>query len=99
MERYQEFLQHANDAIFRFEHRPPVPIALSEDAIVERMMKSSVLADANSAFVRIYGGTDLRQLLSRPLEGFGGREATLQLVRSFVRSGFRIDDAEWQFRQ
>jgi PAS domain S-box-containing protein len=98
MERYQDFLQHANDAIFRFEQRPPVPVALSEDAIVERMMMSSVLADANIAFVRIYGGTDLRAFLSRPLEDFGGREANLQLVRTFVRSGFRIDDAEWQER-
>jgi PAS domain S-box-containing protein len=96
MERYREFVQHANDAIFRFEHRPPVPVALSEDTLVERILKSSVLADANSTFVRIYGGTELRELLSRPLEGFGGREANLQLVRAFVRSGFRIDDAEWQ---
>ena len=59
MERYRDFLQSAHDAIFRFEHRPPVPVALSEDAIVERMMKASVLADANAAFVRMYGATEL----------------------------------------
>jgi len=96
MERYREFVQHASDAIFRFEHRPPVPVALAEDAIVERMMRSSVLADANAAFVRIYGAADLHELLARPLESFGGRAANLHLVRTFVRSGFRIDDAEWQ---
>jgi len=96
MERYRDFLQSAHDAIFRFEHRPPVPVALSEDAIVERMMKASVLADANAAFVRMYGGTELRELLARPLESFGGREATQKLVRRFVRAGFRLDDIEWQ---
>jgi PAS domain S-box-containing protein len=98
MERYQDFLQHASDAIFRFEHRPPVPVALSEDAIVERMMSASVLAEANAAFVRMYGGADLRELLARPLESFGGRDANLGLVRRFVRSGFRLDDVEWQER-
>jgi len=98
MERYQDFLQHASDAIFRFEHRPPVPVALSEDAIVERMMTASVLADANAAFVRMYGGADLRELLARPLESFGGHETTLGLVRRFVRGGFRLDDVEWQER-
>jgi PAS domain S-box-containing protein len=96
MERYGDFLQHANDAIFRFEHRPPVPVALAEDAIVERMVQASVLADANAAFVRMYGGGELREVLGRPLESFGGREATLRLVRRFVRAGFRLDDIEWQ---
>jgi len=96
MEGYREFVHGARDAIFRFEHRPPVPAALSEDALVDRILSSSVLADANPAFVRTYGGADLRELLGRPLEGFGGREAVQRLVRAFVRAGFRLDDIEWQ---
>lgn len=96
MEGFREFVHGARDAIFRFEHRPPVPMALSEDALVDRILSSSVLADANPAFVRLYGGADLREFLARPLEGFGGGEANRQLVRAFVRAGFRLDDLEWQ---
>ena len=93
---YREFMTHSSEGIFRLECRPPLPIDLPEDELVERLLASAVLTESNPAHARIYGRADPREMIGLPIEALGGREVNLDLVRRFVRSSFRVDDTEWR---
>ena len=94
-ERYRALVEHAAEAVFYFEHDPPVPTALPEDEQVERILASARLAEANRAHARLYGYAPEGPWRGRPLESFGGREANVRIAREFVRSGYRLVDHEW----
>jgi PAS domain S-box-containing protein len=94
-QRLDEFLRATGEGIFRFVHRPPVPVGLPPAEQVERILAVARLEYANSAYARIYGATDPAELAGKRLERFGGRESNRGLVERYVRSGYRLENVLW----
>jgi PAS domain S-box-containing protein len=94
-QRYRDFVERSGEGIFRFEHRPPVPVDLPEHELVREILRSAVLVEANPAFRRIYGlgGKDFAAL---GIEEMGSREVNVDLVGRFVREAFKVDELEWR---
>ena len=97
-ERYQTFIEQSTEGIWRFELQDPVAVDLSEDAQIERFYRHAYLAECNYAMARMYG-------FSRPEEIVGARLGDLlprsvpenvEYLRAFIRSGYRLTDAESQ---
>lgn len=95
-ERYRMFIAQTNEAIWRFEINEPIPVTLSEPELIERMFAGGYLAECNDAMAKMYGfghaadivGTPLAQLMDPAADG------NHRYLQSFIRNGFRLDDAE-----
>ena len=94
-ERYRNFIAHSSEAIFRFEHRDPVPTDLPVELLCERIVTSAVLAESNLAHAHLYGYADEQQTVGLPLETFGGLDSNRKMVGALVRNGLRLDNFEW----
>ena len=97
-ERYQRFIEQSTEGIWRFELEEPVAADLSEDEQIERFYRHFYLAECNYAMALMYG-------FSRPEELAGARLGDLlprsvpenvEYLRAFIRSGYRLTDAESQ---
>ncbi|WP_207956732.1 PAS domain S-box protein [Rubrobacter tropicus] len=95
-ERYRGFVEHSTEGIWRFELEEPVPTDLPVEEQIERFYSHGYLAECNDAMAAMYGfsraeeilGARLGDLLPRPVP------ENLQYLEAFVRSGYRIADAE-----
>ena len=95
-ERYRAFITNSTEAIWRFEYDPPVPIDQPLDDLVEQIFHCARLAECNDALARMYGYQHAAELVGVRLDEIMPRsaEATMEHVRSLVRSGFRLENAE-----
>jgi len=95
-ERYRAFIANSSEGIWRFELEEPVPTSLPEDEQIERFYRHAYLAECNDAAARMYGfqraeeirGARLGDLLLRDDPG------NIEYLRAFIRSGYRLTDAE-----
>lgn len=95
-ERYRTFITQSTEGIRRYDLDVPIPVNLPEEEQVQRMLAHMFIAECNDAFAHMYGLESAAQLV-------GKRLADLQLendpsnlagLRNFVRSGYRVLDAE-----
>jgi PAS domain S-box-containing protein len=95
-ERYRAFIEQTAEAVWRAELEQPVPVTLPVDEQVRRFLATGYLAECNDAMARMYGfesaseitGARLNQLLD-PAD-----PKNLDYLAAFVRSGYRLLDAE-----
>jgi PAS domain S-box-containing protein len=94
-ERYREFIKLSAEGICRFEADEPIDTSRPEAEQIESIGQCR-LAECSQAFARMYGldepeqfvGARLQEILNRANPG------DIELVRSFVRSGYRVLDSE-----
>ena len=95
-DRYQALIQQTAEGIWRIELPVPIPVDLPSDEQIDRFYALGELAECNDAMAHMYG-------LSRAAELIGARLAdllprtdprNLQFLEAFVRSGYRLMDAE-----
>jgi signal transduction histidine kinase len=92
-ERYRTFIEYANEGIWRFEVRQPIPIDLPIETQIQLIFEHSYLAECNKAFARMYGiehpdaflGIDLPKILI-PTE-----PRNLDMLRSFIHNHYRVE--------
>ena len=95
-ERYRAFIEQTAEAVWRAELEQPVPVTLPVDEQVQRFLATGYLAECNDAMARMYGfesaseitGARMNQLLD-PAD-----PKNLDYLAAFVRSGYRLLDAE-----
>lgn len=95
-DRYRAFVEQSSEGIWRYESDMPISVILPEEAQVELLFKNTRLAECNDAMAHMYGynssadliGTRMMDLL--PVED----PQNTEFLRQFVRSGYRIKDAE-----
>jgi PAS domain S-box-containing protein len=95
-ERYRSFVANSSEAIWRFELDSSIDTSLPEDVQVQLAFDRGYLAESNDAMARMYGfehaadiaGTRLPDMLDPAVE------SNRDFLRQFVRSGYRIVDAE-----
>lgn len=95
-ERYRAFVQNSAEGIWRCETDEPVDTGLAEDAQIEAFYRSGYFAESNNAFARMYGFDSSAALTGARLVTLFGVDdpAHLAYLRAFIRSGYRLTDAE-----
>jgi hypothetical protein len=91
-------LEVTTEATWRFHHQKPLDITLPEDEQVEHLYLYSVLAECNDAFARMYGFRAAGDVIGTRLVVFcpPSNPENVAYLRSFIRSGYRLEDAESQ---
>jgi PAS domain-containing protein len=86
------------EATWRFHHDQPLDITLPEDEQIEHLYLYSVLAECNDAFARMYGFRTAADVVGTQLVVFlsPSNPANVEYLRSFIRSGYRLEDANSQ---
>jgi two-component system, cell cycle sensor histidine kinase and response regulator CckA len=95
-ERYRAFIEQTAEGVWRFEVEEPVPIHLPEDEQIDRFYAHAYLAECNDAVAHMYGYTKASELIGTRLGDMLPRSdpKNLEYLRAFVRSGYRLTDAE-----
>ncbi len=90
------FLEVTTEATWRFHHEQPLDITLPEDEQVEHLYLYSFLAECNDAFARMYGFRTAADVVGTRLVVFlpPSNPENIAYLRSFIRSGYRLEDAE-----
>jgi hypothetical protein len=92
------FIEVTTEATWRFHHEKPLDITLPEDEQVEHLYLYSALAECNDAFARMYGFRAAVDVIGTRLVVFcpPSNPENVAYLRSFIRSGYRLEDAESQ---
>ncbi len=92
------FLELTTEATWRFHHEKPLDITLPEDEQIEHLYLYSSLAECNDAFARMYGFRAALDVIGTRLVVFcpPSNPGNVAYLRSFIRSGYRLEDAESQ---
>ncbi|MDT5159311.1 MAG: hypothetical protein QOH51_3668 [Acidobacteriota bacterium] len=95
-ERYRAFIANSSEGIWRFELEAPVSTDLSEDEQIELCYRHGYLAECNDAMARMYGFERAEEIAGARLGDFLIRTdpGNVKYLRSFIRSGYRLTDAE-----
>ena len=95
-ERYRGFVEQSTEGIWRFELEEPVPADLPAEEQIERFYRHGYLAECNDAMAAMYGYSRAEELVGARLGDFlpGTVPGNVEYLESFVRSGYRITDAE-----
>jgi diguanylate cyclase (GGDEF)-like protein/PAS domain S-box-containing protein len=97
-ERYRSFIEQSNEGIWRFELEEPVLTNLGPDEQIERFYRQGYLAECNDVMARMYGYTRAEEIAGARLEDLlpCSIPENVQYLKDFVRSGYRLTDAESQ---
>jgi PAS domain-containing protein len=97
-ERYRAFIENSSEAIWRFEMELPIPIDRSEEEQIEHFYRYCYLAECNDAMARMYGFERAEEVIGKRLGEFLSRDnaANIEYLKAFIRSGYRLTDAESQ---
>jgi len=95
-ERYRSFIEQTAEGICRMELDQPLEPGLSEDAQIDYFYAHAWLAECNDAMARMYGYQQAAELVGARLEDLLPRSDphNVEYLRAFVRSGYRLTDAE-----
>ncbi len=95
-QRYRSFIAQASEGVWRFEGGEPIPVDLPEDRQIEIMLNHAHLAECNDALAHMYGYESAEQLKGQPLTQFFDTTdpRTYEYLRAFIRSGYRLTNAE-----
>jgi PAS domain S-box-containing protein len=90
------FVEVTTEATWCFHHEQPLDITMTEDDQVEHLYLYSVLAECNDAFARMYGFRSAAEVIGTRLVVFlpPSNPENIAYLRSFIRSGYRLEDAE-----
>ncbi|MEC4814008.1 MAG: ATP-binding protein [Scytonema sp. PMC 1069.18] len=95
-ERYRAFIEQSSEAIWCFETEIPLPINVSVEEQIQHFYHYCYLAECNQVMAQMYG-------VSSPSDLMGAKVAdllvksdprNLEYLRAFIRSGYRLVDAE-----
>ncbi|HVT12993.1 MAG TPA: HD domain-containing phosphohydrolase [Fimbriimonadaceae bacterium] len=96
--RYRAFIVNSSEAIWRTKCDPPIPIDVGEDEHIELAYRNAYIAECNDAFAAMHGRRKGYELQGKALREFVPRSPEHdETIRSFVRSGFRVIEAESSF--
>jgi PAS domain S-box-containing protein len=95
-ERYRAFIEQTSEGVWRCELREPIDVRLPPEAQIDRIYAHAYLAECNDAMARMYGLDSADQIVGVPLAQLLPRDdpANLDYLGAFIRSGYRLTDAE-----
>ena len=95
-ERYRFIVENTSDGIWRVELTEPMPITLPEEEQIDWYYEHAVLRQCNLGLARMYGYDSIENVVGLPMRILMPPEnpVNLDLSRQFIRSGYRLVDAE-----
>src|SRR5688500_12442820 len=95
-ERYRAFIEQTAEGVWRCELREPIDVRLPVDEQIDRMYAHGWLAECNNAMARMYGVESAEQIVGATIAALLPREdpANVEYLAAFIRSGYRLTDAE-----
>jgi len=95
-ERYRVFLAQSSEGIWRCELEQPLAIKSSEEEQIEHFYQYCYVAECNEVLAHMFGYSSVPEMLEARISDFlpPSIPANVQFLRSFVRSGYRLIDAE-----
>jgi PAS domain S-box-containing protein len=93
-EDYRMFVSQSSEGIFREELAVPIPIDLPEDEIISRIRRDAYITECNNALAKMYGFNSAKEMTGKHLGEMliPDDEDNMEMMREYVRSGFRILD-------
>ncbi len=94
--RYRAFVANSSEGIFRIELEKPVSISLPDEEIIGRIYASAYLAECSEEMTRIYGFDRVADIVGSRISEFLPRSdpQSIEYLRGFIRSGYRLVEAE-----
>lgn len=91
--RYRLFVQLANEGIWRFEARNPIPTDLPVEEQIERIWQEGYLAECNQAFARMYGLESPEAIVGALLVKLfpPDNPENREMIRAFVMNNYRVE--------
>ena len=95
-QEYRNFIAQSSEGIFRQDLDAPIPVNLSEEELVHRILYDSYLAECNDAIAKMYGLESAAAFIGKRLiETLDPNDPrNLELTREYIRSGFRVLERE-----
>ncbi len=95
-ERYRAFIEQTAEGVWRFELDVPVRVDRPVEEQIEHFYAHAYLAECNDVVARMYGYASAAELVGSRLSEMMPRSdpQNLEYLRAFVRSGYRLTDAE-----
>lgn len=95
-ERYRNFLTQSSEGIWRMEMDSPMSVTTPVEEQVERLFRSSHIAECNGAMAQMYGYETAAELVGKNLDELLDPTDADNWVymRKFVESGYRLLDDE-----
>lgn len=95
-DKYQSFLALTSEGIWHAMATPPIPVALSVEEQVRRILTDGVMVECNDALARMYGLTEARQLIGTRVGQIlvEGDPQNQDFLSAFVRGGYRLEGFE-----
>ena len=94
--RYRFIVENTSDGIWHIELTEPMPISLPENEQLDWYYEHAVIRQCNLGLARMYGYNSVEEVLGMPMREVMPREnpVNLELSLQFIRSGYRLVDAE-----
>ncbi|HEY9526674.1 MAG TPA: PAS domain S-box protein [Anaerolineales bacterium] len=95
-ERYRFIVENTSDGIWRVELTEPMSITLPEEEQIDWYYGHAVMRQCNLGLARMYGYDSIEDVVGLPMRILMPPEnpVNLELSRQFIRSGYRLVDAE-----
>lgn len=92
-ERYRTFIQYANEGIWRFDLREPIPTHLPVEQQIELIFQHAYLAECNDVFARMYGVESAQIMVNATLPELliPTDPQNREMLRTFVRNAYRVE--------
>jgi PAS domain S-box-containing protein len=93
-QRFAAYAENATEAIWRIDFDPPIPLDAPEAEQVQAIFDCGVYTEANDATARIYGLSEGREVLGRPLRDFMVQSDpnNIKRMKDLVRHKFRLNN-------
>ncbi|MEW6365214.1 MAG: PAS domain S-box protein [Acidobacteriota bacterium] len=95
-ERYRSFISQSSEGIWLYESDEPLSVNLPEDEQIRVIYEHGRLVECNDAMARMYGFSRAEEIagLSIAETLVPTDPANIEYLRKFIRSGYRLTDAE-----
>lgn len=97
-ERYRVFLAQSSEGIWRCELEHPIAINSSQNEQLACLYKYCYLAECNDLLAQMFGCNCAQDIIGTKISNFAQSELSVQqLLSDFIKSGYRLDNAETCF--
>ncbi len=95
-EKYEAFLEHSAEGIWRLDCSEPISINLPEDEQIELFYARGLMGDCNIAMAKMYEFADPREIIGARLGDLliKSEAQNIDMLRAFIRAGYRLTDYE-----
>ena len=95
-ERYRFIVENTSDGIWWIQLTKPMPISLPEEEQIDWYYDHAVIRQCNLGMARMYGYDSIEDVVGLPMRVVMPHEnpVNLELSRQFIRSRYRLVDAE-----